>query len=125
MSFNKQNETKTYVVRIKILRIICCPIYDNKLGCWHRRRNKEIRELGKAQIIKWFGHVMRRSGSKYLVVVEWKLTGDRPRGRPKKGWIIGIEQDSEKLGLPNWEEKYKIEKSGRRCPMAEKTLEEL
>jgi len=29
----------------RILRIIYGSVYDNELGCWHRTRNKEIREL--------------------------------------------------------------------------------
>jgi len=58
--------------KLKILRIICGPVNDNELGCWARRRNKEIREMTgvpkitnfvKAQRIKWFEHVMKRSGS--------------------------------------------------------------
>jgi len=52
-----------------------------------------------------------RSNSKYLkAVVEWKPTGKRPRGRPKKRWIDGIKQVLEKLRIPNWEEK--VQKGG-------------
>jgi hypothetical protein len=60
---------------------------DNELGCWIRRRNKEIRELAgvrritnfvKAQRIKWFRLVVRESNSnRFKVVVEWKSTGKR------------------------------------------------
>jgi hypothetical protein len=58
----------------KILRIICGPVYDNELGCWYRKRNKEIQELVEvpriinfaiAERIKWFGNVVRRSDSEY------------------------------------------------------------
>jgi hypothetical protein len=42
----------------------------------------------KAQRIKWFGHVMRRSDLEYLkVMVEWKPTGKRSWEHPKKRWI--------------------------------------
>jgi hypothetical protein len=34
-----------------------------------------------------------------------KLTGKRPKERPKKRWIDGVKQDLEKLGILNWEEK--------------------
>ncbi|VVC31914.1 Reverse transcriptase domain [Cinara cedri] len=87
-------EQKLMSFENKILRIICGPVYDNDLGCWRRRTNKETRDLTgvqritnfvKTQRIKWFGHVMRRSNSDYLkAAVEWKPTGKRPRGRPKK-----------------------------------------
>jgi hypothetical protein len=128
-------EQKLMSFENKILRIICGPVYDNELGCWRRRRNKEIRELTrvpritnfvKAQRIKWFGHVMRRSDSEYLkATVEWKPTGKRPRGRPKKRWIDGIKQDLEKLGIPNWEEKVQNREEWKEVSVAAKTLEEL
>jgi hypothetical protein len=51
-------------------------IQDNELGSWHRRRNKalagisKITNFVKAQRIKWFGYVMRRSDSEYLKTVK-------------------------------------------------------
>jgi len=54
----------------------------------------KITNFVKAHRTKWFGHVMKRSDSKYLKsAVEWKLIGMRPRGRPKKRWRVGINQD--------------------------------
>jgi hypothetical protein len=44
VAFDKQNGTKTSFEN-KILRFIYGPVYDNDLGCWHRRKNKETREL--------------------------------------------------------------------------------
>ncbi|KAL4154225.1 hypothetical protein QTP88_002052 [Uroleucon formosanum] len=35
---------------------------------------------------------------------DWKPTGKRPRGCPKKRWIDAVKQDLEKLGILNWEE---------------------
>lgn len=69
----------------------------------------------KAQRIKWFGHVMRRSDSEYLrAAVEWKPTGQRP------------EKDSEeamnrwnKTRLGESRDRYRIGK--KKC----RTLEEL
>lgn len=61
-----------------------------------------ITNLVKAQRIKWFGHVMRRSDSECLkAAVEWKPTEKRQRERPKERWIDGIKQDLEKLGILN------------------------
>jgi hypothetical protein len=59
----------------KVLKIICGTVYDNDLGCWRRRKNKEtqkfigiprIANFVKAQRIQWFEHVRRRSNSEYL-----------------------------------------------------------
>jgi len=76
VAYNKQNGTNIMTFENKILRVICGPVYnDDDLRCWCRRINKETRELTgisritnfvKAQKIKWFGHVMRRSNSEYL-----------------------------------------------------------
>jgi len=78
----------------------------------------------KAQRIKWFGHVMRRSNSDYLkAAAVWKLTGKRSRG--KKRWIDGIKLDLEKLGISNWEEKVQNREEWRELSVAAKTLEEL
>lgn len=60
----------------KILQIICGLTYDNILGYWCRRRNKEIQEstrvtkFVKAQIIKCLGRVIRRLDLKYPKAVE-------------------------------------------------------
>lgn len=88
--FNKNTNIENYL----------CPVYDNELRCLCRRRNKEIWELPgvpritdfvKTQIIKWFRHVMRMSGSEYhKVAVEWKSTEKTWRGISRKAmdrWI--------------------------------------
>eukprot|EP00102_Acyrthosiphon_pisum_P016377 XP_008187319.1 PREDICTED: uncharacterized protein LOC103310527 [Acyrthosiphon pisum] len=94
-----------------------------------RRRGTATRQRRRrfaAQRIKWFGHVMRRSNFDYLkAAAEWKPTGKRPRGRPKKRWIDGIKQDLEKLGISNWEEKVQNREEWRELSVAVKTLEEL
>lgn len=61
-------EQKLMLFENKILRTICGPVYNNELGCWHRRRHKEIWGLTqvpkitnfmKSQRIKWKRYVMR------------------------------------------------------------------
>jgi len=45
----------------------------------------------------WLGHVMRMEGKRVPErVLEWKPTGRRNRGRPRKRWIEGIEEDGNK-----------------------------
>ena len=35
-------------------------------------------------------------------VLEWKPTGRRKRGRPRKRWIEDIEEDIEIMGIRGW-----------------------
>jgi len=47
-------EQKLMSFENKILRFICGPVFDNNLGCWRRRINKEIRDLtGVPRIINF------------------------------------------------------------------------
>lgn len=69
-----------------------------QFSIWYSRVPR-ITNFLKAQRIKWFGQVKRRSDTEHLkVAVEWKPAGKGPRGRPKKRWIDGIMQG---LSIPN------------------------
>lgn len=69
---------------------------------------------------------MRQSSSENLkAVVEWKTTGKRHRGRPKKRWMDGIRQDFEKLGITNLKEKVNNRKEWKEVTVVAKILEEL
>lgn len=50
------------------------------------------------QRIQWLGHLMRRNEEDAVrVVLEWRPTGKRPRGRPrKKGGLIQRKKISRK-----------------------------
>ncbi|VVC43813.1 HMG-I/HMG-Y, DNA-binding, conserved site [Cinara cedri] len=134
-SLTKYLKSKLFSRRTKVHLYMAIIRPTLKYGCWRRRTNKETRDLTgvpritnfvKTQRIKWFGHVMRRSNSDYLkAAIEWKPTGKRPRGRPKKRWIDGIKQDLEKLGISNWEDKVQNREEWREVSVAAKTLEEL
>ena len=60
------------------------------------RRNEEILEEAKVEPIatvmrrrrlEWFGHIKRRHETENIrAVVEMKMEGNRPRGRPKLRW---------------------------------------
>ena len=51
-----------------------------------------MRKLIDTFIMAWLGHVMRMEGKRIPKrLLEWKPTGRRNRGRPRKRWIEGIE----------------------------------
>ena len=53
----------------------------------HFRRNMEKRKL------EYGGHVMRESSGKtHLYILEGKLHGKKPRGRPRRTWMDDIEE---------------------------------
>jgi len=39
-----------------------------------------------------------------LVVLEWKPTGKRPRGRPRKRWLDVVEEDLNRMKVQEWTE---------------------
>lgn len=49
----------------------------------------------------------------------------RPRGRPKKRWMDGTEQDLEQLVITNWEETVHNREEWKEVSVAVKTHEEL
>jgi hypothetical protein len=84
----------------------------DKYGCWRIRMNYELNELiGYADIvgiikskrIALLGHVMRIDEKRIPKrVLEWKPTGRRIRGRPRKRWDEDIEEDIQALGIRGW-----------------------
>jgi len=73
---------------------------------WRIKYNWE-EELGLAPVssyisgqqIQWLGHIMHRNEKEMVrAVLEWKPTGKRPRGRPKKRWMDSLE-DFKKIGI--------------------------
>ena len=54
---------------------------------------KKIEERVDARVLRWFGHMERMDG-KRLAKKVWKaeVSGRRPRGRPKFGWMDGVKQ---------------------------------
>ena len=51
-------------------------------------KNADIVIFVKSKRMAWLGHVMRMEGKRVLKrVLEWKPTGRRNRGRPRKRWI--------------------------------------
>jgi hypothetical protein len=66
------------------------------------RTNKKCRYI-KNRKIAWLGHVMwmddKRAPERIL---EWKPIGMRIRGRPRKRWIVDIEEDMQIMGVRWW-----------------------
>jgi hypothetical protein len=90
------------------LRKIFGPV-QNEDGFWRIRMNYELNELiGNADIviviksrrIAWLGHVMRIDDKRTAKrILQWKPIGTRTRGRPRKRWIAGTEEDLQIMGV--------------------------
>jgi len=62
--------------------------------------NAYIVRFIKSRRIAWLGHVMRMDDKRTPKrILEWKLTGTRIRGRPRKRWIADIEEDIQIMGI--------------------------
>jgi hypothetical protein len=82
---------------------------QNEDGSWRTRMNYELNELtGNADIVKfiksrriaWLGHMMRMDDKRTPKrILQWKSIGTRTRGRPRKRWIAGIEEDLQIMGV--------------------------
>ena len=65
--------------------------------------NADIVRLIKGRRIAWLGHVMRMEDKrKPKRILQWKPIGARTRGRPRKRWIAGIEEDLQIMGKRRW-----------------------
>jgi len=74
----------------------------------------------KAQRIKWLGHIQRMDQARPTrKLLEWKLMGTRPVGRPRQQWQDDVMEDLKKLKVKNWKETAKDRKTWRE--LAEKT----
>ena len=65
--------------------------------------NADIVRFINSRRIAWLGHVMRM-GEKGTPkrILEWKPIGTRIRGRPRKRWIVDIEEDMQSIGIRRW-----------------------
>jgi len=51
----------------------------------------------------WLGHVMRMDDKTTPKrILEWKPIGKRIGGRPRKSWIVDIEEDTQIMGKRRW-----------------------
>jgi len=57
----------------------------------------------KGQRIQWLGHIMcRKENDSLSAAFEWIPQGKRPRGRPRKIWLDGVEENLREPGVENW-----------------------
>jgi hypothetical protein len=83
---------------------------QNEDGSWRNRMNYELIENAgivrfiKSRRIAWLGHVMQMDDKRIL---EWKLIGTRITGRPRKKWIVYIEEDMQIMGIRRWRNQCK------------------
>ena len=92
------NRDKQYlrIFEQRILRKMFGPV-QNEDAFWRIRMNYELNDLiqntdlvrfVKSKRMVWLGHVMWMEGKRIPKrVLEWKPTGRRNRGRPRKRWI--------------------------------------
>jgi hypothetical protein len=65
--------------------------------------NAVIVRFIKSRRIAWLGHVMLMDDKrKPKRILQWKPIGTRTRGRPRKRWIAGIEEDLQIMGVRRW-----------------------
>ena len=66
-------------------------------------KNADIVRFVKSKRMALLGHVMQMEGKRIpKTVLEWKPTGRRNRGRPRKRWIEDIEEDIQIMGIRGW-----------------------
>jgi hypothetical protein len=95
----------------RILRKIFGPVQSED-GSWRIRMNYELNELiGNADIVRfiksrriaWLCHVMRMDDKRTPKrILQWKHIGTRTRGRSRKRWTAGIEEDLQIMGERRW-----------------------
>ena len=125
-----RDEQHLRIFERKMLRRIFGPIQD-KDGSWRSRMNHELNELiGNADIVRfiksrriaWLGHVMWMDEKRIPKrILEWKPTGRRMRGRPRKRWVEDIEEDIQVLGMRGWRKLSKEKTEWKRITEKAKT----
>jgi len=99
------------IFECRILRKIFGPV-QNGDGSWGIRVNYELNKLiENADIVRfiksgskaWLGHVMQMDDKRTAKrILEWKSIGRRIRGRPRKRWIVDIEEDMQIMEIRRW-----------------------
>ena len=100
-TLTNRDEQYLRMFECRILRKIFGPV-QNEDGTWRIRMNYELNKLIenadrvrfiKSSRIAWLGDMMRMNDKKTSRrILEWKPIGTRIRGRPRKRWIVDIEE---------------------------------
>jgi len=76
----------------------------------------------KSRRIAWLGHEMWMDEKRIPKrILEWKPTGRRIRGRPRKRWVEDSEEDIQALGIREWRKRGKERTEWKRITEKTKT----
>jgi len=65
--------------------------------------NADMLRFIKSRRIAWLGHVMLMDDKRTPKrILQWKPIGTRTRGRRRKRWIAGIEEDLQEMEVRRW-----------------------
>jgi len=85
-------------------------------------KNTDIVRFIKSRRIAWLGHVMRMDDKRTPKrILQWKPIGKRIRGRPRKRWIVDIEEDMQIMGIRWWRKQCKERAEWKRITENAKT----
>ena len=92
-----KDERRTATTKMRMVRWVMW------VSLLEHRRNEDILEEAQVEQIatvmrrrrlEWFGHVKRKYETENIrVVIEMKMQGKRPRGRPKLWWMDTVRMD--------------------------------
>jgi len=67
----------------------------------------------KTQRIKCLGHIQRMNQARPTrKLLDWKLMGTRPVGRPRQRWQEDVMEDLKKQKIKTWKEQLRTEELG-------------
>jgi hypothetical protein len=88
--------------------------------------NADIVIVIKSRRIVWLCHVMRMDDKRTPKrILQWKPIGTRTRGRPRKRWIAGTEEDSQIMGVRRWRKQCEERAEWKKITEKAKTHSEL
>ena len=95
---------------------------QNELRAERPNKKADIVRFVRSKIMSWLGHVMCVEEKRIPKrILEWKPTGRRNRGRPRKIWIEGIEKDMQIMGLRGWRKMCKEREERKKITAKAKT----
>ncbi|KAK3537842.1 hypothetical protein QTP70_019862 [Hemibagrus guttatus] len=102
VSLRKRQESELEVAELKILRFSLGVTRLDRIRNEYIRGTAHVGRLGdkvREARLRWFGHVQRRE-SEYIGrrMLDMELPGRRQRGRPKKRYMDGINEDMNLVG---------------------------
>ncbi|KAK3548214.1 hypothetical protein QTP70_005159 [Hemibagrus guttatus] len=102
VSLRKRQESELEVAELKMLRFSLGVTRLDRIRNEYIRGTAHVGRLGdkvREARLRWFGHVQRRE-SEYIGrrMLDMELPGRRPRGRPKRRYMDGINEDMKLVG---------------------------